>query len=704
MKAQSRTVKLAIAGVSLLILASIVFAQQAFNLKPLLNPTDPSGIVVTSALSALVFLVTLVFGFVLLRTVVKVWMERRQQKPGSKFKTGLLIRLVALTLIPAICVFAYSYGLLNRSIDKWFNVPVDAIFKATDENQQQWQTEREALARSILMHLGSESELPSDLESARTVFRLGALMVIDPNGHVDKIASEKGMETDGIPSDVLAAIGSGEEVFMDIKPGWLGAIRIQSRNGPKILAAVFPTLDDVAKSNETISGQRDYYKELTQRRKNFRDTYIYLLALITVLVMLAAVSLGLYLSKRITVPIEALAVATREISAGNLGHRVTIQAEDELGLLITLFNGMADRLQTTTQELENRRHYMEVILESIPTGVISIDVEGHIHTLNRAARTMFSVERAETLGDIFKGPDLREIIALIADAEETSISREIGFVTPGRPGHSAVTAGRLTTGGTVLVVEDLTEVVRAQRASAWREVARRLAHEIKNPLTPILLSAERISRNIERLPAPPPRVSSVIRECVDLIVDEVSSLRNLVDEFVRFARLPTVARYPNSIRDLVDKTLAFYEGRMEGVSVSVAMPEDLPLVLIDPMQMKRVLINLIDNAMEALSEEPDKSLTITADLARDGTMVRLTIVDTGRGITAENRERLFTPYFSTRKEGTGLGLSIVSRIIADHGGYIGAEPNPPRGTRFVIELPVCLESSLSTTNRASANR
>jgi C4-dicarboxylate-specific signal transduction histidine kinase len=176
-----------------------------------------------------------------------------------------------------------------------------------------------------------------------------------------------------------------------------------------------------------------------------------------------------------------------------------------------------------------------------------------------------------------------------------------------------------------------------------------------------------------------------------------------VDEFVRFARLPTVARYPNSIRDLVDKALALYEGRMEGVAVTVALPEDLPLVLIDPMQMKRVLINLIDNALEALSEEQDKALAIAADLARDGTMVRLTIDDTGRGITAEDRERLFTPYFSTRKDGTGLGLSIVSRIIADHGGYIGAEPNPPRGTRFVIELPVCLESSLSTTNRASAS-
>jgi nitrogen fixation/metabolism regulation signal transduction histidine kinase len=206
------------------------------------------------------------------------------------------------------------------------------------------------------------------------------------------------------------------------------------------------------------------------------------------------------------------------------------------------------------------------------------------------------------------------------------------------------------------------------------------------------------------LPGTTPRVTNVIRECVDLIVDEVSSLKNLVDEFVRFARLPTVARFPNNIRETVEKVLTLYEGRMEGVQVTIALPESLPLVLIDPMQMKRVLINLIDNALEALSDQPDRALTISGDLARDGTMVRLTIEDTGSGFTPEDRERLFTPYFSTRKEGTGLGLSIVSRIIADHGGYIGAEPNTPRGTRFIIELPVCLESSLSTTNRASASR
>src|SRR4051812_32370648 len=254
MKAQPRTVKLVIAGASLLILTLLVFAQQAFDLKALLNlnPTDPDGIVVSSALSALVFLVTLVFGFVLLRTVVKVWMERRQQMPGSKFKTGLLIRLVALTLLPAICMFAFSYGLLNRSIDKWFNAPIEEIFKATDRNNQQWNMEHENWARSILMHLASESELPSDLEPARMVFKLNALMVIDPAGQVDTIATEKGLSPATIGRDVLSAIGSGDEVFMDVKSGWLAAIRIRSKRGQKILAAVFPPLDEVARSNESI--------------------------------------------------------------------------------------------------------------------------------------------------------------------------------------------------------------------------------------------------------------------------------------------------------------------------------------------------------------------------------------------------------------------------------------------------------------------
>jgi two-component system, NtrC family, nitrogen regulation sensor histidine kinase NtrY len=316
---------------------------------------------------------------------------------------------------------------------------------------------------------------------------------------------------------------------------------------------------------------------------------------------------------------------------------------------------------------------------------------------------MFSTESPSTLEDIF-GQDVYTIRELLQAADGNSITREIAFTAHGRPAHSAVTATQLTTGGFVLVIEDLTEVVRAQKASAWREVARRLAHEIKNPLTPIQLSAERIARNMARLQATPPRVTAVIEECVNAIVEEVSSLKNLVDEFVRFSRLPAVSRVPNSMRDLVDRTLSLYEGRLDSVKLTIDVPFALPPILMDSLQMKRVLVNLLDNALEALAGEPDQEISIRCELARDETMARLTIADTGRGILSEDRERLFTPYFSTRKNGTGLGLSISSRIVADHGGYIGVEANFPKGTRFVVELPVCQESSLSMTSPASGNR
>jgi nitrogen fixation/metabolism regulation signal transduction histidine kinase len=306
---------------------------------------------------------------------------------------------------------------------------------------------------------------------------------------------------------------------------------------------------------------------------------------------------------------------------------------------------------------------------------------------------MFPTAQAESLEDIFGGKDLEAIHELLRAARTTPATREIAFDTSGRPAHSAVTACPLTTGGFVLVVDDLTEVVRAQKANAWREVARRLAHEIKNPLTPIQLSAERIARNISRMPAASPRVTSVMEECVDTIVEEVSSLKNLVDEFVRFARLPRVSRVPTSMKELVDKTMTLYEDRLNGTRLTVDISEELPPILMDPLQMKRVLINILDNALEALSGEPVQELKVSCELARDGVMARLTIADTGSGIAAEDRERLFAPYFSTRKNGTGLGLAISSRIVTDHGGYIGAEPNLPKGTRFVIELPICPESS-----------
>ncbi len=700
MKAAPQTTKLYIAGFFLLTLAVLGFVQAAFNLDPLFAPSDPSQIVLLYTLSTFIFLVLLIFGFVLLRDLIKVWAERKQQKPGSKFKTSVLVSMISLTLIPATFLFLFGFSLVNRSIMKWFSVPVDQIFSASSDMSLQWRAEHEALSRSILTHLGKEATV--DLDEARETFKLQALAVLDGDGNILRSSGEPQIVKPDLAARIRRQLGARKDAFLDIDSYWVGVHRNDSSQRREILAAVFPRPERFVQLSSKIASEHAHYQSLVQNQKWFRDTYVYILLLMTVLVLFAAVWTGLFLSKRITIPIEALSEATREISAGNLDHRVHVQAQDELGLLVTLFNDMAGQLQGTTVELEARRRYTEIILESIPTGVISLDPDLRVNKINRAARTMFSTENAVTLREVF-GQDVISIHELLGSAENNSVTREIQFTVHGRPAHSSVTAARLTTGGFVLVIDDLTEVVRAQKANAWREVARRLAHEIKNPLTPIQLSAERISRNIRRLPAAPPRVTTVIEECVDAIVQEVSSLKNLVDEFVRFARLPSVSRLPNNMKELVDRTMALYEGRLDGVKVSVDVPADFPSILMDPLQMKRVLINLLDNALEALAGEPLQELSIRCELTRDDTMARLTITDTGRGIAADDRERLFTPYFSTRKNGTGLGLAISSRIVADHGGYIGAEPNAPKGTRFILELPVCQESSLSMTSPVSGS-
>lgn len=674
-----------------MVLAVLVFVQAAFDLNPVVDHSSPNQIVLLATVSTLIFLVLIVFGFVLARNVVKVWAERKQQKPGSKFKTSLLTTLIGLTLVPAALLFAFGYGLINRSIDKWFSVPVDSIFHATNEIGQEWRRDHEAMVTGILDYLARNP--PEDLDAARRTLQLKALVTLSQDGTILTSSAEPGIVTDQIRQGILAALGSDNEVIVQSDPYWIGVRRIVTAKGPSMIAAIYPTPQRILDLTAQISSEHEKYILLNENRIYWRDVYVLILALETVLGLFAAVWIGLNLSRRITVPIEALSVATREISEGNLDHRIEIHAEDELGMLVKHFNGMADRLGVTTAELEARRRYTEVILESIPTAVISIDADLRISMMNRAAHTIFSIEDATRLDQVFGSADLKAIQDLLAESVTSNVAtREIAFTEPRRPAHSAVTASRLTAGGFVIVVEDLTEVVRAQKASTWREVARRLAHEIKNPLTPIQLSAERIARNISRLPAASPKVTTVIEECVEAIVQEVSSLKHLVDEFVRFARLPAVSRVPNSMKELVDRTMALYEGRLNGTRVTLNVPDDLPPILMDSLQMKRVLVNVIDNALDALAEESVQELKISCELARGNTMARLTIADCGRGIAAEDRERLFTPYFSTRKNGTGLGLAISSRIVADHGGYIGVEPNSPRGTRFVIELPVCQES------------
>ena len=691
MKASTGTTKFFLGGLVLLTLAVLVFVQAAFNLVPFnISPAQPDQILLLYTLSTFIFLVLIIFGFVFLRSLFKMWVEHKAQKPGARFKTKLVLSLISLTLLQATVLFLFAFGLVNRSIDKWFSVPVDTIFRTTEEIGSQWTAEHENVASGILSQMAAQP--PKDLEEALTNFRLEAVVLIDNDGHVLRGTSGADGYQAVFREQVDRLDGSRVATLREVGGSLVGLRRIEAAPDT-IIAAVFHTPEHFQELTTAIATERISYNELVQNRRFYRDTYVVILVLMTVLVLFAAVWTGLFFSKKITVPIEALSGATREISAGNLDHRVRVEADDELGLLVGLFNDMADQLQLTTGKLEERRRYTEIILEAIPTGVVSIDDEFYVTKMNRAARTMFSIEHADTLDDVFAQEDLEQIRELLrVSGQEGTLTRELTLMSHDRPVHSAVTGSVLSGGGFVLVVEDLTEVVKAQKATAWREVARRLAHEIKNPLTPIQLSAERIARNAEKLPAVEPRVQAVIQECVSTIVGEVASLKALVNEFGRVARLPAISRKPTEMKDLVDKTLALYEERFNGTAVKSRIPDDLPPVLMDGQQIKRVLINLIDNALEAMAGETAKELTIGCELVRDHTMARLTVTDTGPGIEPEDREHLFAPYFSTRKNGTGLGLAIASRIVADHGGYIGAEPNNPHGASFVVELPVCPES------------
>jgi PAS domain S-box-containing protein len=396
-----------------------------------------------------------------------------------------------------------------------------------------------------------------------------------------------------------------------------------------------------------------------------------------------------------------------EVRGGNLSYRVGVKAIDELALLVRAFNDMTQALEVNGRELERRRRFTEAILENVPAGVISLSADGRILLTNRALGSIFapeSLNEAAWLEDLFPRDDAAEIRYLMNRARRTGIaSRQFELERDGQTLHLAVTVSALEgkeNAGYVLVIEDTSELLRAQRASAWQEVARRIAHEIKNPLTPIALSAERITRTLERQPQKPEAGPSaaVLRECAALIVKEVQSLRTLVDEFAQFSRFPAAQPRPVSLNDVVREGLAVFESRLEEIEVVTDLAPDLPPLPLDPDQIKRVVVNLVDNAAEAMRDQPLRRLWITTQAVTLDS-VELCVADTGCGVSAEDRERLFLPYFSTKGRGTGLGLAIVSHILAEHGALIRVEDNEPAGARFVIEFaaPVAEESPVAAS-------
>jgi hypothetical protein len=434
-----------------------------------------------------------------------------------------------------------------------------------------------------------------------------------------------------------------------------------------------------------------------------------MLLLITVVVFFSSVWLALFLSKQITRPVEALADAMDEIAAGKYEHRVGLVTTGEMAELVRSFNHMAAdldasrklaetssaQLTAANQAIEARRRELETILETIPSGVVTLEGSGTVLQANRAfAVLMGQDENANLRGqklDVLLPPDsIEELAGVIRRGQRMgAASTEFEFNLRGRNMHLAVTSARLELAhgrpGTILVVEDTSELLRAQRQLAWKEVAQRVAHEIKNPLTPIALSAERIGRHLDRSQPDSP---SVIRKCSEVILACVGTLRTLVDQFSALAQFPAPQPRPCDMNLIADEALAMFAGRLEGITVKRDLEPGLPPVLADHEAIRRALANLIDNAAEAMQGSLLRVLCVRSSLAEDGGAIEIEVSDTGHGLTEEIRERLFLPFYSTKHRGTGLGLSIAAKIIQELGGSIRAESNTPKGARFLIRLPL----------------
>lgn len=459
-----------------------------------------------------------------------------------------------------------------------------------------------------------------------------------------------------------------------------------------------------------ISASLAELERLSQQQLTIRRVGLLTLGVLTFLLIFASTWIAFYVARGLTTPIKALAEGAGEIARGNLSHRVNVLAEDELGLLVDSFNAMSARLEANSVELSARRRYIETVLETLPTGVISVDGKNLITTINAAATNILKLDDGNVVG-----ADLSSVVDADASAVLARLinrARRVGFASdqtvlkqPGANGGSQEVTAALTAttlpcdAGVVLVIEDLSELIAAQRASAWQEVARRMAHEIRNPLTPIQLSAERIAKRFsrsghvdngggKRIDDKGP-IGDVVQESTATILREVTSLKMLVDEFSRYARLPDTRLSAGRLNEAIRQAAAVFDGRLCATGLNLNLAEDLPEISIDHEQMKRVFVNLIGNAVEALAEnEKDGQITVTTrhEAARD--LVVAEVSDNGKGIAPADLQKLFQPYFSTKGRGTGLGLAIVNRIVSEHKGCVRAAANKPHGAKFSIELPV----------------
>ncbi|HBG45611.1 MAG TPA: PAS domain-containing sensor histidine kinase [Deltaproteobacteria bacterium] len=675
----------------------------------------------------IILLILLVF--LILRNMVKLFIERKSQVMGSRLRTKLVTAFVSLSIVPTVLLFVIVIGFINRSIDGWFGIKVEDSLQESLELAQNYYKDIndrvEAASRIIAVSIVAEGFGSDNEKLERFINRklvegdFSTIEIYSASGDrvlysiSDKI--NQNMVPDIAPESVVKALaGEASSYVQTMQVGdvvrAVAPVQVSVDGMPAgaVVVNYYVPLSLIDKMKE-ISAAFEGYKQLKLLKNPVKASYFTILLIITLLIVFFSIWIGRYLAKELTVPIHELAEGTHAVASGNLDYRINVESNDEIGLLVKSFNRMTEDLKTgkgkietanldlrrTNMELEQRRRYIEIVLGNVPAGVVSIDKSGRIVSINRVAAQMLGTGEDFALGknyrEVLRQEDrevLREMIREMTEVGLESLEKQMRVEVDGKVMTVLANLNALKDEsgnylGMVAVLDDLTHLLKTQRMSAWKEVARRIAHEIKNPLTPIKLSAQRLRKKyLDRFPED----DTVFDECTMTIIKQVDELKTLVNEFSSFARMPAANRSPNDLNEVIREAMALYKPGRKTVQFESSLDDLVPVLDIDRDQIKRVLINLIDNALAAMGDEG--TVRVETHFLDEMQLARIEVIDTGEGIPAESKQKLFEPYFSTKKTGTGLGLAIVNNIIADHNGYIRVRDNQPKGTRFVIELPV----------------
>jgi two-component system, NtrC family, nitrogen regulation sensor histidine kinase NtrY len=690
-----------------------------------------NGILVLALININILLIILFF-FLVFRNLFKLILEHRRGVPGAKLRSKLVVAFVALSLVPTMLLFFVSAGFITNTIENWFNNQIETSLQESLEVAETYYKNSasnalyygEQLARIIkrdrLLNEANLEQLTDFIQEKQKEYNLGIVEVFsstyeelvrvtnpevpaaeftDPGSDAIREALQGNRFTRITPIGKADLIRGIVPVYSNWNPDDVVGVVVVNYYVPHSL---------VAKMKE-IKSSFEQYKGTKMVKGRIQMGYIIVLLLIAMVIIFLATWFGFHLARGITVPIQELAMATNRVRQGDLDVKIDLTSDDEIGTLVEAFNSMtadlrkgqkslqaANRdLQLSNLELDQRRRYMEIVLRNITGGVIAIDKSGNLTTVNKAAEKLLNIKNKKILGKNFREvldheyiPLVREILRDLLESGKDSISKQINIpiqeskltlfvhVTTLRDENDEFM-------GTVVVFDDLTELIKAQRMAAWREVARRIAHEIKNPLTPIQLSAQRLRRRyLDKFNED----DKVFDECTSMIVQQVEELKNLVNEFSNFARMPASRPSPNDLNQIVSEALVLYQEGHKHIHYAFHPDPHLPSFNLDRDQIKRTVINLIDNAVGAIDGEG--SITLSTHFNTELQMATLTVADTGSGIAPQIKPRLFEPYFSTKKSGTGLGLAIVSSIVSDHNGYIRVRDNTPCGTQFIVELPL----------------